>query len=119
MGLHTAASHGCLAAIHTLVLAGASLDLVESQLMTPLMIAINKGHNEIAHYLIQAGASLTAKTHDGMTCLHLAAKSGNFVACRHILDSGRLTRHAINIQDEGGWTPLVWASENRCINVVK
>lgn len=118
-GMHVAAAFGNLAALHILALAGATIDMTDTQLMTPLMVAITKEQNSIVHYLIQAGASLMAKTQDGMTCLHLAAKCGNFVACQHILDSGRLTRHAVNMQDEGGWTPLVWASENKFINVVK
>ncbi|XP_069938881.1 uncharacterized protein G9a isoform X3 [Cherax quadricarinatus] len=118
-GMHVAAAYGSLEAMHVLVLAGATVDMTDTQLMTPLMIAITKDQNSVVHYLIQAGASLMAKTQDGMTCLHLAAKCGNLIACQHILDSGRLTRHAVNMQDEGGWTPLVWASENRFISVVK
>ncbi|XP_064099740.1 dentin sialophosphoprotein-like isoform X2 [Macrobrachium nipponense] len=118
-GLHVAASYNSLAAVHVLILAGATLDMVDMQLMSPLMVAITKGHNEVVQYLVQAGASLMAKNQEGMTSLHLAAKCGNFVACQYIVDSGRLTRHSINTQDEGGWTPLVWASENRYINVVK
>ena len=54
-----------------------------------------------------------------MTCLHLAAKTGGLTSCCHILDSGLISRNAINDQDEGGWTPLVWASENRYIKVVR
>ncbi|KAK7079725.1 Histone-lysine N-methyltransferase ehmt1, partial [Halocaridina rubra] len=118
-GLHVAATYATLAAVHVLAMAGASLDMMDTQLMSPLMVAIVKSHNDIVLYLIQAGASLMAKNQEGMTSLHLAAKCGNFVACQYILDSGRLNRHSINMQDEGGWTPLVWASENRFINVVK
>ncbi|XP_045581767.2 uncharacterized protein G9a isoform X3 [Procambarus clarkii] len=118
-GMHVAAAYGSLAAMHVLTLAGATIDMTDTQLMTPLMVAITKEQNSIVHYLIQAGASLMAKTQDGMTCLHLAAKCGNLIGCQHILDSGRLTRHAVNMQDEGGWTPLVWASENKFTSVVK
>ncbi|XP_050737194.1 histone-lysine N-methyltransferase EHMT2-like isoform X3 [Eriocheir sinensis] len=123
-GLHVAAAYGSVAALHILVMGGATIDMTDNQLMTPLMIAITKEQNEVVHYLVQAGASLMAKvgiqkTQDGMTCLHLAAKCGNLTACQHILDSGRLTRHAVNMQDEGGWTPLVWASENKFAHVVK
>ncbi|XP_063874460.1 histone-lysine N-methyltransferase EHMT1-like isoform X2 [Scylla paramamosain] len=118
-GLHVAAAFGSVAALHILVMAGATIDMTDTQLMTPLMIAITKEQNNVVHYLVQAGASLMAKTQDGMTCLHLAAKCGNLTACQHILESGRLTRHAINMQDEGGWTPLVWASENKFTTVVK
>ena len=54
-----------------------------------------------------------------MSCLHLASKCGNLGACRTILECGRLSRHDVNIMDDGGWTPLVWACENRFTNVAK
>ncbi|XP_018021022.1 titin homolog [Hyalella azteca] len=118
-GLHMAATMGNVAIAHVLVMAGAALDVTDSSLFTPLMIAVQKHHNNVVHYLVAAGAELQIKTNEGMTCLHLAAKLGNLTGCRHLLDSGRLSRHAINMQDEGGWTPLVWGSENRHIAVVK
>lgn len=60
-GLHVAAANGNLAALHVLVLSGATIDMTDTQLMTPLMVAITKEQNFVAHYLIQAGASLMAK----------------------------------------------------------
>lgn len=60
-GMHVAASYGILAALHVLVLAGATIDMTDTQLMTPLMVAITKEQNDVVHYLIQAGASLMAK----------------------------------------------------------
>lgn len=60
-GLHVAAAYGSVAALHILVMAGATIDMTDNQLMTPLMIAITKEQNAVAHYLVQAGASLMAK----------------------------------------------------------
>ena len=60
-GLHVAATYNVLAAVHVLILAGATMDMADLQLMSPLMVAIVKGHNNIVQYLIQAGASLLAK----------------------------------------------------------
>lgn len=56
-----------------------------------------------------------------MTALHLAAKDGNLEACRLLVTSPRMTTKQIDLLDEGGWTPLVWAAEHghalviRCI----
>lgn len=60
-GLHVAAAYGSFAALHVLVMAGATIDMTDTHLMTPLMVAIMKEQNNIVHYLIQAGASLMAK----------------------------------------------------------
>ena len=55
-----------------------------------------------------------------MTALHFAAKMGDLAATETLLRGGRLNaRRAINVQDEGGWTPLVWASENAHPRVAK
>lgn len=60
-GMHVAAAYGSVAALHILVIAGATIDMTDNQLMTPLMIAITKEQNDVVHYLVQAGASLMAK----------------------------------------------------------
>lgn len=51
-----------------------------------------------------------------MTALHLAAKAGQLDICRIILDTGKVN---VNILDDGGWTPLVWAAEHQHLSVVK
>lgn len=47
-----------------------------------------------------------------MTPIHLAAKSGNLKACELLLDAACAVRDYINSEDDGGWTPLVWACEH-------
>lgn len=70
-------------------------------------------------FLRQAGADLTLKGDDGMTCLHLAAQSGHLECCHVILGQTNLPRKFLNLQDEGGWTPLVWACENKHETAIK
>lgn len=65
-----AAAYGSVAALHILVMAGATIDMTDNQLMTPLMIAITKEQNEVVHYLVQAGASLMAKVSIAYTHTH-------------------------------------------------
>lgn len=62
---------------HVLVMAGAALDLPDADIFTPLMIAIQKHHNNMVHYLVAAGAELQIKVHaalhslDSLVCIEL------------------------------------------------
>ncbi|KAF0297324.1 Histone-lysine N-methyltransferase EHMT2 [Amphibalanus amphitrite] len=117
--LHVCAEHGHVAAAHLLVTAGAALDPVDRDLQTPLMVAAARAQNSVLKYLVTAGAALDAKGEDGMTPLHLAAQAGNLEGCHYLLSSGRTETGYVNRQDDGGWTPVVWASEHKHPVVVK
>ena len=44
----------------------------------------------------------------------------SFVECAHvILSQNKLPRNFINVKDDGGWTPLVWACEHRHEAVIR
>jgi euchromatic histone-lysine N-methyltransferase len=59
--LHAAAQEGHLATVHLLVQAGAQLDVLDCEQLTPLMQAVLAGHAPVVKYLVKAGASLTLK----------------------------------------------------------
>ncbi|XP_037082512.1 histone-lysine N-methyltransferase EHMT2-like [Pollicipes pollicipes] len=117
--LHLIVQQGHVAAAHVLVTAGACLDPVDRDLQTPLMMAASRGQNDVLKYLVTAGGALNAKGEDGMTPLHLAAQAGNIEGCHYLLSSGRTESGYVNLQDDGGWTPVVWASEHKHPAVVK
>lgn len=52
-----------------------------------------------------------------MTSLHIAAKCGNLMATKMILKASLSTPNFVNCQDDGGWTPLVWACEHGHLEV--
>lgn len=114
--LHVAAAHGHLMLVHVLIQAGAAINAMDNSLLTPIMTAIEKSHIPVAQYLIKAGAQLDSRGEDAMTALHLAAKSGLLEICKLILDTGKIN---INLQDDGGWTALIWACEFKHVSVVK
>ncbi|KAG5881158.1 hypothetical protein JTB14_024575 [Gonioctena quinquepunctata] len=110
--LHYAAHKGLLKVCHLLVSSSLELDEFDKEQNTPLMLAINSNENDVVQYLVRTGASITIKGTDGMTPLHVAAKCGNLAACEVLLKAGVTIKNYINSQDDGGWTPLVWACEN-------
>lgn len=117
--LHVAAAEGHVLTAHVLVQAGAELDAIDDDQNTPLMLACVKGRANIVKYLLAAGADLTLRGDDGMTCLHLATQSGHLECVHVIMTQNNLPRKFINLQDEGGWTPLVWACENKHEDVIQ
>lgn len=70
-------------------------------------------------YLITAGAKVELKSDDGMTALHLAAQNGHLECSHIILGANKLPRNHINVKDDGGWTPLVWACEHKHEGVIR
>ncbi|XP_075042642.1 histone-lysine N-methyltransferase EHMT2 isoform X2 [Mixophyes fleayi] len=143
--LHAAAQRGSLELSHILLQAGANINATDKVLRTPLLEAVVNNHLEVAKYLVQNGAcvyhqvtSLTCTTNrstssystgpyckdksislqeeDGSTCLHHAAKSGNLEMLNFLLSTGQVN---VNAQDNGGWTPIIWAAEHKHIDVIR
>ena len=117
--LHVAATEGHALTAHILVQAGAELDALDDEQNTALMLACHHGKTEVVRYLLQAGADMTLKGDDGMTCLHLATQNGHLECAHAILNQNNMPRKFLNLQDEGGWTPLVWACENKHERVIE
>lgn len=51
-----------------------------------------------------------------MTALHYAAKAGHLNVINILLDMDCLD---IDVKDDGGWTPLIWAAEHMEVEAVK
>ncbi|XP_029017964.1 histone-lysine N-methyltransferase EHMT1-like [Betta splendens] len=108
--LHAAATEGHQEICHMLVQAGANLDMLDEEQRTPLMAACENNHLDTVKYLLRAGAAVGHKDVTGFTCLHLASKLGHYDIVSHLLS--KASRY-INCQDDGGWTPITWAIENK------
>ena len=110
--LHVAAINNHVLTTHILVQAGAEVNALDDKNETSLMIAAINGYADIIRYLLVAGSDLSLAGDDGMTALHYATQNGH-VECAHVLLShNKLPRNFINVKDDGGWTPLVWACEH-------
>ena len=78
-----------------------------------------QGYPNIVRFLITSGAKVDLKSDDGMTALHLAAQNGHLECTHIILGANNLPRNHINVKDDGGWTPLVWACEHKHEAVIR
>ncbi|KAG8554978.1 hypothetical protein GDO81_003956, partial [Engystomops pustulosus] len=114
--LHAAAETGHTDICHMLVQAGANLDNCSEDQRTPLMDAGENNHLDTVKYLVKAGALLDPKDAEGSTCLHLAAKKGHYDVVKYLLTSDQMD---VNCQDDGGWTPMIWATEYKHVELVK
>ncbi|XP_033228830.1 histone-lysine N-methyltransferase EHMT1 [Belonocnema kinseyi] len=117
--LHLAAEKGHLSCLHVLIQAGAQVDVMDKNQLTPLMLAATKGRADVVRYLIRIGADVTLKGEDGMTALHMSAKSGHLDVCRIILRECKVPRTLVDSVDDGGWTSLIWACEFRHTEVAR
>ncbi|XP_042334648.1 histone-lysine N-methyltransferase EHMT1 [Sceloporus undulatus] len=114
--LHAAAESGHVDICHMLIQAGANIDTCSQDQRTPLMEAAENNHLETVKYLIKAGALVDPKDAEGSTCLHLAAKKGHYDVVQYLLTNDQMD---VNCQDDGGWTPMIWATEYKHVELVK
>ncbi|GIY06390.1 hypothetical protein CDAR_505911 [Caerostris darwini] len=114
--LHIAAYYGFTSIVHALLMYGASIDAINDDLETPLILAVEKNQLEVVQYLIHAGAQVDVKNENGLTAFHVACKNNYKEIAELLYKTGKFD---VNIQDDGGWTPLVWACEKNCVDVVQ
>ena len=79
------------------------LEYRTAQGLTPLMMALLHGREDIARALIEKGADVNAAetASTGFTCLHLACKAGLAEIVRLLIQKGA----RVNTPDYGGITP--------------
>jgi hypothetical protein len=70
--LTEAATQGDLETVKARINAGDELDAVDALMKTPLMLALEHGHDEVARFLIAMGANLDDRDAQGRTALDYA-----------------------------------------------
>jgi len=88
--LHYAAVEGRLGDVERLVLSGEDVSAVDKMMMTPLHLACQQGHAEVAQVLLEAGAAVDRRDMYGNTPLWRAvfAFRGDGGLIRSLLDHG-------------------------------
>ena len=104
--LHSAVRRGDLTLVRMLLLAGANPHArSDDGLMTPLHLAIDYGHYELAHYILKETHRVVADR-EGRTALHLAVLRAPPEVVEMLLNA---QPGAMDIRDHHGDTPLALA----------
>ena len=88
---------------------------------TPLLLACYYGYNEIVETLLNYGANLEAKDSiDSAMAIHIAASRGYSDIIDTIMQSysAKKIENLVDIEDDTGTTPLMWASMNNQISAI-
>jgi ankyrin repeat protein len=114
--IHDAAKQGDLAKVNALL--KGHPDLVSSKAndgRTPLHMAAEAGHKNVAELLLANKAKVNAKDSGGFTPLHFAALYGRKDVAEYLLAN----KAKVNAKDNGGFTPLQYATKEGHKDVVE
>ena len=75
--LHVAANVGQSVVVETLVMAGANIEALTFNGLTPIRLATNTNHVEVVKILLKKGATPNTCDYEGNTPLHVAVDQGN------------------------------------------
>jgi len=75
-------------------------------LQSPLSVAIDNGHSQVAEYLMSQGTIVTQRLAGGKTALHHAATLPDVNGSASIVDALLQQQADPNVRDDAGWTPL-------------
>ena len=113
--LSTAVEEGILPAVQEIVEAGASVNKLDQNGNTPLIIVSYFGHIDVLRFLIKAGANVNQAINGGDTPLYMAAQNGHVNVVKVLVDAGG----SVDQADDIGTTPLSIASQQNHVNMVK
>jgi ankyrin repeat protein len=106
--LEHAVENGNLEIVHTLLIAGARVNLKSESGRTALMLLRESATDKLVRELLSAGAKVNARDESGRTALINAASSSNYAAVKELLDNGA----KVDLKDEDGKTALMCAADN-------
>jgi cytohesin len=100
--IHDAAFDGNIEAIKQHLAAGTNVNAKDDNGRTPLLLAVEESHKEIAELLILKGANVNAKNQNEVTPLHWAAARGHKEIVELLIAKGA----DVNAKSDDGTTPL-------------
>ena len=106
--LRSAALDGNIEAVKRQLAAGANVNAPNTDGVTHLAVAVDKGHKEIVEILIANGADVNARNKYGWTPLHEAASGGYMEIAKLLIAAGA----NVSAISDGGITPLYIAAGN-------
>ncbi|KAJ6238995.1 molting protein mlt-4 [Anaeramoeba flamelloides] len=98
---------------------GADLDKKDFKGKTPLAYAIEQDRNKLAKWLIKYGADIQTTTFSGLNLLSLCSINGNEKILNLLLQNEQIKLlNLINKMDHSQKSPLIYACENKHINIL-
>ncbi len=110
-----ASEQGDVAAIETLLAAGANVNTHRINGETGLMRAAAMGHSAAVEMLLAHGAAIDAWRQDGWTALALAAFFGHVEVCKLLLRAGANS----HLVDDDGFTAAKWAEARGHVEILE
>ncbi len=113
--LHEAVIRNDVESLERLLARNESVDAVDANNATALMLAAMRGAHACSELLLAAGASMTSADQIGRTTLHLAALSGHVPIIR------LLSQYNVpwDQRDIFGWTPLILMSRQGSLEIIE
>ena len=88
---------------------------------TPLLLACYYGYSDIVELLLNYGANLEARDSiDSAMAIHIASSKGHSDIIKTIMESysAKKINNLVDIEDDTGTTPLMWAAMNNQISAI-
>jgi ankyrin repeat protein len=114
--LHRAVQREDLAAVESLLKAGADAKAANRYGVTPLILAATTGNGPITERLLRAGADANSAMPDGETVLMTAARTGKVEALQALLVKGADVKRR---EPAKGQTALMWAAAENNAAAIK
>lgn len=104
-----------IAKVKRLIEARVNVDARGASVCTPLMLAIEQNHTDMAKILIDNGANVNCANERGRTALITVARDDNICVASMLIGKGS----SINATDNNGDTALIYAAERGRTEMVK
>jgi ankyrin repeat protein len=114
--LHRAVQQEDLAAVESLLKAGADAKVANRYGVTPVILAATTGNGPITERLLRAGADANSSMPDGETVLMTAARTGKVEALQALLAKGADVKRR---EPAKGQTALMWAAAENNAAAIK
>ncbi|XP_071145000.1 serine/threonine-protein phosphatase 6 regulatory ankyrin repeat subunit B-like [Mytilus edulis] len=115
---HTACYKGARNIAELLIEMGVAINQTDNSERTPLYIACQIGCIDVIKLLLKHGADVKKagqfESEEGWTPLHVSAALGNTDIAKLLLQN----KANVNVDDRKGHTPLYYASQNSCYDIV-
>lgn len=119
MDLLTAAENGDYVTVESLLLNGASPNPQNASGMTPLLIALDYLHDDVADLIIGLGADVLIADNLDQSPINYAAKYLLENAFYHLCNMGLSKKDVDNQDCQIGYSALHWAAENHHANLIE